>query len=120
MTKKEKERIGRIMPKGIPRYIRCYDNEGETLDQYIVIFTGRWAGKQPRLSQHLSMSKYPYHPLGFGQHGDSDDGPIDALDGRWPPAVGRKNHLGTRIEFKDLPPDCRKLVLNNYKYYWTT
>jgi len=34
------------------------------------------------------------------------------------PAIGRKCHLGKRIAFADLPPDCRKLVLSDYKEIW--
>jgi hypothetical protein len=42
----------------------------------------------------VGMSEHPYHPQGFGQHTDMK--------------LGR--HLGKRIAFKSLPPDCQKLV----------
>jgi len=68
------------------------------------------------------MNAAPFHPQGIGMHGHSNHRPADTFsaNGRycWPPALGRKNHLGTRIAFKDLPADCRKLVLQDYKEIW--
>lgn len=54
------------------------------------------------------MSSQPFHPQGFGQHGESDS-PIDR------PTYG---HLGKKIKFDDLPEDCQKLVLSDYVYLW--
>jgi hypothetical protein len=65
---------------------------------------------------YVGMSANPFHPQGFGQHGGHAY-PIDAKDG-WAPAIGRKCHLGTRIPFDKLPPDCQKLVRDDYKDIW--
>jgi hypothetical protein len=124
----------RLMPGGIPRYVRCYDNGGPdapdgSCDRYTVVFTGRAAkskgiGWQPDQWPYLAMSGSPFHPQGFGQHGHTNHQPCDTLTHNpkrpygWPPAIGRRNHLGTRIRFQDLPPDCRKLVLRDYKEIW--
>jgi hypothetical protein len=55
------------------------------------------------------MNAAPFHPQGFGQHGESDRGPVD-----FPPCrLGRRNHLGKRILFADLPPDCQRLVVQD-------
>ena len=107
MTRKE-----RLMPNGIPRYIRCYDNE-EFIDRYTVVFSNKRVSGE---FMYLGMSSRPFHPQGIGQHGFSKD-QIDAPKG-WPPVVGRKCHLGTRIRFEDLPVDCRDFVLQDYLELW--
>lgn len=96
------------MPGGIPRWVRCYDNGGETFDRYTVVFTkkrqrrGGIIGRAAFL--YVAMSANPYHPQGFGQHGESDM-PIDR------PTYG---HLGKRIRFEDLPDDCKTVVIEDY------
>ena len=112
MTTTQQARQDRLLPGGIPRWIRCYDNGGESFDRYTVLYT-----KINGYHAYVGMSEMPFHPQGFGQHGEHDCA-IDAIDGVWPPAVGRKNHLGTRITFADLPTDCQKLVMNDYKDMW--
>lgn len=116
-------RSERLLPDGQPRYVRCYDNGGKTMDRYFVCFTGNYRTNGPRSTeyerspfQYVSMSANPFHPQGFGQHGE-DRNQIDVIDG-YAPAMGRKNHLGTRIPFSQLPPDCQKLVLADYKQLW--
>jgi hypothetical protein len=98
------DRTAALMPAGIPRYVRCYDNGGETADRYTVVYT-RIKGP----SQYLGMSAEPFHPQGIGQHGEADR-PIDRPT---------SSHLGKRIPFKTLPPDCRKAVLNDYRQLWS-
>lgn len=114
---KTNERNNRLMPNGVPRWIRCYDNGGETCDRYTVVFTGRYTHKTAREHWVLGMSDAPFHPQGFGQH-MTYPYQIDAQGGKWPPAIGRKNHLGTRIKFQDLPSDCQKCVKQDYTYLW--
>ena len=114
MNKKQRE--NNLLPNGIPRWIRCYDNGGESVDQYTIVFTGNYSGREHGCNFRV-MSTNPYCPAGVGlwcAHTEI----IDALNGKWPPAIGRKNHLGTRIKFQDLPPDCQKLVLQDYKELW--
>lgn len=97
-----------------PRYVRIYDNGGETADRYTAVFTGK-RGK----GQYVGMSAEPFHPQGFGQHGETRDSrPCDVDRHGWPPAMGRKNHLGTRIPFDALPADCQSLVLSDYNAIW--
>jgi len=45
---------------------------------------------------YLAMSALPFHPQGFGQHGEM-------------PAWNRQA-LGRKIRFLDLPEDCRRAV----------
>ena len=112
MNKAQRERFERIMPDGKPRYIRCYDNGGPatergSIDRYTVVFTGNYPGREG-LCRYLAMSGAPFHPQGFGQHGES----LDTIDR---PSYG---HLGKRINFDDLPEDCQELVVSDYRYYW--
>lgn len=117
---KKDERKERLMPGGIPRYVRCYDNGGSatehgTIDRYTVVFTGKYKSigiprgiRQEYFYEYLGMSAHPFHPQGFGQHGESNQ-PIDR------PAY---SHLGKKISFNDLPEDCKECVLQDYVMNW--
>jgi len=116
-------RWAQLMPGMVPKWTRCYDNGGRSCDRYTVVFSGRRAveqgrGRVPNHYPYLAMSARPYHPQGFGQHGSSPGQPCDVNKQGWAPAVGRKNHLGTRINFADLPDDCRRLVIGDYLEIW--
>jgi len=76
-----------------------YDNGGETYDRFTVYYGGRGTIRTEgrtgaRLRLCVGMSAAPFHPQGFGQHGEG-------MPGR---------HNGRRIRFEDLPADCRRLV----------
>lgn len=127
MNKKQQARQERLLPAGIPRYVRCYDNGGSdhawkfkgeihhgTCDRYTAIYAGKYRGKG--WFQYVSMSGAPFHPQGVGMHGEHPT-QVDAPYG-FPPAIGRSCHLGKRIPFTDLPEDCQKLVLHGYKEIW--
>ena len=124
-------RACRLAPNGVPRWVRIYDNGGETVDRYTVVYTGRAApkramGRGPTQYPYLGMSGEPFHPQGFGQHGHSDNQPVDTLPPNanrapgyhWPPAIGRRCHLGKRIEWADLPHDCKRAVWQDYAVIW--
>lgn len=74
--------------------VRIYDNGGKTLDRYTAVYM-----KQPERERGIyaarGMSENPFHPQGFGLY-------CSAMPGR---------HLGRRIAFEQLPPDCQKAVL---------
>lgn len=88
-----------------PRYIRCYDNGGETFDRYTVLFTRKRVDGQ---FMYLGMSDDPFHPQGFGQHGFSND------------IIDRPtySHLGKKVSFEALPPKVQQLVKHEYEYLW--
>lgn len=106
---KIQERKNSLVPNGIPKYVRCYDNGGKTFDRYTVVFTGRYTHKTNRAFWYVGMSANPLHPQGFGQHGDTEFQPCDR------PTY---SHLGKKIKFQDLPEDCKKLVMKDYLYLW--
>lgn len=109
MTKIERKKA--LMPKGIPRYIKIFDNGGKTYDRYTCIFTKKSIiSKEDRKHygtrfMFVGMSCNPFAPQGFGQHGELA-----------PQHIGK--HLGKRIKFEDLPEDCKKLVIQDYKDLW--
>jgi hypothetical protein len=103
----ERERLERIMPGGVPRWVRCYDNGGESADRYTVVYTGNYPGRD-RLCRYVSMSGAPYYPQGVCQHGESYK-IIDRPTYR---------HLGKHITFDDLPNDCKQVVVSDYRHYW--
>ena len=111
MDNKLKERKDRLLPAGVPRYIKCYDNGGKTYDRYTTIYTKKSIIEKEHRSHYgtrfmyVGMSEDPFHPLGFGQHGEIE-----------PKHIG--GHLGKRIKFEQLPEDCKKLVLQDYKELW--
>ena len=112
------QRTESLMPNGEPRYVRCYDNGGRSFDRYTVIYS-RISCRVPRLrgmTFYVGLSENPSEPQGFGQYGEAQ-GHLDSPNG-FPPAIGRECHLGTRIAFTDLPPDCKRLILNKYRTIW--
>lgn len=122
----KEDRKNRLMPNGIPKYVRCYDNGGTeveegTVDRYTVCYTGNYRKRNVfgvmDWFQYVGMSGSPYHPQGFCQHGENET-QIDTKNG-WSISIGRKNHLGRRIRFEDLPEDCKKVVIGDYKAIWS-
>ena len=92
-----------------PRYMRCYDNGGESFDRYTVVFTGRYRHKTGGVFWNIGMSEHPFHPQGFGQHGENNvqiDKPT-------------YKHLGKKIPFAELSGDCQKLVMQTYQELWS-
>ncbi len=72
-----------------------YDNGGETADRYTVFYGGRGTiNPHNGMRAYVGMSASPFHPQGFGQHGEGKPG----------------RHNGKRITFDQLPADCQKLV----------
>lgn len=88
--------------KPIDDRIRAYDDGGKTLDRYTVVYL-ETAFIQPttgrKVYEFVGMSEDPFHPQGFGQHGECETG----------------RHLGKRIRFADLPPACQRLVLSDLR-----
>jgi hypothetical protein len=104
--KKQQERINALMPSGIPRYIRCYDNNGESADRYTIVYTGNY--KRISVCEFVGCSEDPFHPLGVGLHGESDQ----RID------YPSYSHLGKKVKFEDLPSKVQQLVISNYKENW--
>lgn len=108
MNKGQQQRIDSLMPNGNPKYVRCYDNGGETADRYTVVFTGNYTHKTGRQHWYLGMSANPFHPQGVGMHGESST-QIDR------PAY---SHLGKKIKFEDLTKEAQECVKQTYVDLW--
>ena len=121
MTKRELQRQESLLPNGIPKKVRIYDNGGTlkdgTIDRITVVFTGNYnnigwkpRGKVRRDNCHpvVGMSETPFHPQGFCIHNT------------YPNMIDRPtySHLGRKIKFEDLNEDCQKVVLADYKELW--
>ena len=104
---KASERKERLLPNGTPRYIRCYDNGGETADRYTIVFTGNFKGRNRRC-HFVGCSERPFHPQGIGLHGDHDS----VID------YPSYSHLGKKVKFETLPEDVRTLVMSDYRTFW--
>lgn len=105
---KAADRSEKLMPNGIPKYIRCYDNGGKTADRYCVVFTGRYRQKTGGVFWYLTMNCNPLHPQGIGIMSESRQ-QID---------YPTYSHIGKKISFSDLPEDCQKAVVGDYRYLW--
>lgn len=100
----------KFLKNGAPRYLRIYDNHGRSIDRYTIVFTGSYRHKTDGQYTYIGMNKVPHHPqYGFCQH-ESSPFPIDR------PKYG---HLGTKITWGDLPHECQKLIMQEYKELWS-
>jgi hypothetical protein len=88
-----------------PKYIRIYDNKGESNDRFTVVFTKKRINEE---FLYLGLNEYPYHPMGFAQHGYTKE-MIDK------PSY---SHLGKKIKWNDLNDDCKKAVNETYQFVW--
>ena len=79
------------------RYVcKIYDNDGETIDRYTVVFKAfRSHGRL--YWPALASSESPFSPQGFGQHVELSNQPAD--------------YLGKRIAFEDCPADVQTFIL---------
>lgn len=112
-TVKERRRMS-LMLHGIPRYVRIYDGGPDMLDRYTVVFTGVHGGF------FVALSDNPMHPQGYYQHGDGTPDRVCSKTDKflWPPSIGKRNHLGLRIAFGDLPDKCKAVVVDEYEDIW--
>lgn len=89
-----------ILVNGRRKVCRIYDAGGVVYDRFTVAFKGYRADGHGMVYPYLASSKNPFHPQGFGMHGESRD----FLTGK---------HLGKRVHFDSLPVDVQKFILQN-------
>lgn len=116
MTKRQRQRLATLLPDGVPKFVRCYDNGGTTADRYDVVFTGRYRHKTGGEFWVLGMSGAPFHPQGVGMHAGYT--PAQLGGGQWHIDRPKSSHLGRRIKFSDLPVDCQRAALGTYLNLW--
>ncbi len=121
------KRTEKFYKDGEPIWVRCYDNEGTSADQFVACFTGRYrekfTGEMRRQYgayswfQYVAMSAHPFHPQGVGMHGEHSQ-QIDVNKWGFAPTYGRKGNCGRRIHFNEMPIDCQLLVATDYRDIW--
>ena len=91
------------MPK--KRFI-LLDNGGKTADRYS-LFSARSTtpmGFGAAYHSYIGFNEDPYHPQGFGQHGEITEAQFNAHKSK------RFRSLGRPILFSDLPPKAQKFA----------
>lgn len=92
-----------VMVEGRGRLVcRIYDMGDGVMDRYTIAFKGyRSSRGRDMIYPYLASSIYPFHPQGFGQHGELVN------------MECKGKHLGKRIEFDALPDDVKKFILQS-------
>ena len=86
-----------IMVEGKRMVCRIYDTGPDgAVDRFTVAFKSHRVEGYGMVSPYLASSDHPFHPQGFGQHGES--------------VFLTTKHLGKRVSFDDLPPDVQTFV----------
>ena len=86
--------------KGKRKVCRIFDNGGESFDRYTIAFKGYRLAGHGMVYPYLASSENPFHPQGFGLHGESKE----FLTGK---------HLGKRVAFEDVPERVQQFILEN-------
>lgn len=90
-----------IMVDGKHKVCRIFDlGPGGAFDRYTVAFKGYRANDYGMVYPYLASSDNPFHPQGFGQHGESKE----FLTGK---------HLGKRVSFEYLPEQVQQFILQS-------
>ena len=78
--------------------IKIYDDGEKCIDRFSVIYLNN-LDRETGLYECRAMSAHPFHPMGFCQMTLAKPG----------------KHLGKSIQFTDLPVDCQKVILSDYR-----
>lgn len=105
MSKQDRSSI--LLPGGVPRYVRCYDNGGASADRYTCVFTGRYR-KIGDEHVYATLNNFPDHPQGIHMHGFS----ASVID------RPRSKHLGVRVPFENLPDNVQRAIIADYRLIW--
>lgn len=107
MGRSKQARQEALLPGGKPRYLRCYDNGGTTVDRFTIVFTGNYRRRIGAFC-YVAANSAPFNPLGFYQHGENPC-PID---------YPTHSHLGRKVDFADLPGDLQSSITVDYRAIW--
>ena len=79
---------------------KVFDLGAEQFDRYTIVFKAkRYRGAL--YWEYVGASEHPFHPQGFGQHGES----YEKIEGP---------HLGKRITFEQCPPGVQAFILQQF------
>ena len=88
-----------ILVNGKRKTCRIYDAGANFADRYTIAFKG-YRTNRGMCYPYLAASDRPFHPQGFGQHGESNS----FIDGK---------HLGKRVSFFDMTEEVQKFIIAN-------
>ena len=91
-------RVRTDYPKGV---VAVYDNGGQTIDRYTVVYTPEQHSPGLDYFSWVYMSGEPTHPQGVCQHGEGTTRPLSG----W----GTPDHNQV-IAFEELPEQCQQIV----------
>ena len=90
-----------ILVSGKRKVCRIFDTGANgPFDRYTVAFKGYRVHGHGMAYPYLASSDNPFHPQGFGQHGESNN----FLTGK---------HVGKRASFESLPEKVKEFILQN-------
>ena len=90
-----------ILVNGKRKVCRIFDIGAKgSIDRYTVAFKGYWVSGFGMVYPYLASDDTPFHPQGFGQHGENPT----FLTGR---------HLGKRVPSDVLPLQVQQFILEN-------
>lgn len=123
MTKKQRDRIHRLLPGGTPKYVRIYDAGDTEHDRFTIVFSGNYnnigCGRGDVKNNSHFYTALGTYPSTYCQHGETQNKCCDVNKSGFAPAIGRKNHLGKRIPFLELNDACKEIVLREYIGVWS-
>lgn len=88
------------MVNGKRKVCRVFDAGESFADRYTIAFKGYRVKGYGMVYPYLASGNDPFHPQGFGQHGESRE----FLTGK---------HLGKRVEFESLPDQVKRFIFDN-------
>jgi hypothetical protein len=118
MNKKTIERENALIIDNAPRYVRCYDNGGESIDRFTIVFSKKKIYQDKNSSDffaragvfgYVASSSNPFHPQGYYMHCESGHRMLDE---------GGYKHLGKKVKFLTLPGDVQRAVIDDYCDLW--
>lgn len=74
-----------------------YDNGGETFDRYTIVNPTPWNCRGQSVYIYAGSSENPFHPQGFGQHGETVGHRVDKPGSQ---------HLGRKVKDHSKLPDA--------------
>jgi len=94
MRRASKRWLNADCPKGV---LAIFDDGGKSIDRYTVFYADISDG----VVTYVAMNAAPFHPQGFGQHGELSPYQVAAY---------RRTNYRRSCCWSDLPDDCKRLV----------
>lgn len=100
MSYKPRRATARWLDADCPKGVLAIFDDPRSIDRYTVFYTEPVTDDGHTFA-YVAMNAAPFHPQGFGQHGELDSRQVRMFR-------SREAHRACR--WSDLPEDCKKLV----------